>query len=256
MTEKLNLLATDVHDEHIARHLDSNSQNPGSKALPGIAGEMENILKTCDENYSRLIEEKGNPGRVVFGIEAPQNMGSDAVIPLSGLNNNVSVFSFSRDIGTPYEQNIKAVLIKSEDMPKTNVVHAIYGPYGPTGNAGIYTVLYGDEGMPFPRNLNEQSSEADKKFNHECQKYWDEHIFLITPQELENGIKQMQENGRGTALLETRLKVFNNSVKNGTYQNPCNGTYHSEISKSAVKINGTTKNQGLSINKNTELSGL
>ena len=40
MTEKLNLLATDVHDEHIARHLDSNSQNPGSKALPGIAGEQ------------------------------------------------------------------------------------------------------------------------------------------------------------------------------------------------------------------------
>ncbi len=251
MTEKLTLEPAAENEEHLARHTDNTSLTPGSKAAyPNLKDKMKAILNACDKQYAQMIEEKGNPGRVVFGIEAPQKIGTDAVVPVSGLNNDAQIFSLPRDVGTEYERAIKAVLVRPEDMPKTNVVHAVYGPYGPTGKAGIYTVMFGDEGMPFPRPESPESTPEQKKFNDACRDYWNNHVFLVTPKEVENTITLMKEQGKDTKLVETNLRLFNHKLAQGTYQDPCNHSYHSRISPTAQRINletGNTQNHNVLI---------
>lgn len=241
MTDKLNLIPAAANEEHLARHTDNTSLNPGSKAaIPGLKAEMMKILSACDAQYAKQIEEKGNPGRVVIGIKAPLEMGTDAVMPVSALASDAQeqIFNMTRDTGTPYEQKIRAVITKPEDMPRTNIIHAVYGPYGASGNAGIYTVLYGDEGMPFPRKTSPESSKEEKEFNQKCQQYWDNHIFLVTPDEVKHCIKEMQKSGKEdeAKAIEANLTKFKLNNSRGTYVKPCTGSYHSQISENAVKL--------------------
>jgi hypothetical protein len=47
--------------------------------------------------------------------------------------------------------------------------------------------------MPFPRKLAETATERDKEFNEKCKSYWDSHVMLITPKELEKIIELKKE---------------------------------------------------------------
>lgn len=233
--DKLNLLPVEENLSHIARHIDPNSTTLGSKALSDF-NEADKILAQCQQNYQKRIENEGNPGRVVYAVKTDRPIGTDAIIPTSSLTEEAKnkIFTMPRDIGTEAEINVSVAVIEEKDMPKTNVAHVIYGPYGPTGNAGIYTMIFGDEGMPFP-NKDRQSPEMLKQ----CQEYWNNHIFLVTPKEVKSAVETLQDMGRKAeaAKIGTMLKKHDVELKNGTYKSPYNGSYHSQVSPNAEKLN-------------------
>ena len=123
-------------------------------------------------------------------------------------------------------------------MPKTNVAHVIMGHYGPTGKAGIYTMICGDEGMPMPRPVDENTPPEAVKFNEECQKYWDSHVFLITPKELKANIAELQAAGVSTTRQETALRAF--EARGG--KSPILEPYHAHVSPNAVKLQINSSN--------------
>lgn len=233
--DKLNLLSVEENMSHIERHIDPNSTTPGSKALKDFK-QADEILRQCQDDYRQRIEKEGNPGRIVYAVQTDRPIGTDAVMPLSSLTDDAKgmVFSMPRDIGTDSERNIPAVLIDEKDMPKTNVSHVVYGPYGPTGNAGIYTMMFGDEAMPFP-NKERQSPEMMKQ----CQEYWDNHVFLVTEKEVKATVKNLRETGRSieASKLDVVLKKHDLEKRKLTYKSPYNGSYRSQLSQNAVKLN-------------------
>ena len=119
---------------------------------------MLNLLKETDKAYQAAIDEKGTPGRMVFAMEADRPIGTNAVYPIENLDKS-TVFSTIREPGTEGEAKIRVALISEKDMPKTNVAQVIMGHYGPTGNAGIYTMIFGDEGMPFAESVAKRSPD-------------------------------------------------------------------------------------------------
>lgn len=223
------------NQEHLNRHSDYKSLNPGSKALETTTPEdIATLLTKSDNAFKQAIEEQGNPGRTVYSSKADRWVGTDAIVPAEELKDG-SVFTIVREPGTPYQSEIKVALISPADMPKTNVVHAIYGPKGETG--GIYTMVFGDPGMPFPKKLDENADEGYKKFNQKCDEYWNGtdgkggHIFLVTPDELAEAIKKMQEKDLNTIIASTRLKNFEKKP-----ESPIIHHKPSEIAKDSVYL--------------------
>lgn len=216
----LNLLKAAENAEHLKRHTDNGSLTVGSKALPGVdERQVTAMLKTFDNAYAELIAKEGNPGCRQFCLQCAAPVGTDAVIDKADLKKGAKPVLLTRDIGTPYEAQVQAVLIKPEDMPRTNLVYGIYGPYGPTGNAGIYTMIYGDPGMPFPKRTDENADAATLAKNAACKEYWDNHVFLCTPDEFKATVKQMESAGRDVsaqtaALLSFQIKGGVSPIKN------------------------------------------
>jgi len=239
--EKLELSPCAENEEHLARHTDTSSLVAGSKVLEGVTrADIAAISKKFDEAYQALIEKEGNPGRQVFALTTDRPIGTDAVVPLETLDKS-RVFEIVREPGTRGEAKIKVALISKKDMPKTNVIHAVYGPYGPTGKGGIYTMMFGDPGEPFARDLPEDAPEAQKKANEKSKKYWDEHVFLITPEELEYAMAKMREQGLPTKQAETALKFFDVRAKlekrdPSCRLSPINKPSHSKVSEEAQNI--------------------
>lgn len=208
------------NEEHLSRHSDSSSLVVGSKALPYTTKEnIHNILNTFDESFQNILETSGIATRLVFGLQTSKNVGTDAVAPAENVESS-SIFNIVREPGTRGEAEIRVALINREDMPKTNVVHAIYGPYGPSGKAGIYTMVFGNPGEPFPRQLPPEANKDAIEANKKAELYWNGangkggHVFLITPQELEDSIAKMKEAGLPTKNQETRLASFNRNPSN------------------------------------------
>lgn len=223
--------------EHLQRHTSPDSVTVGSKALKNLTNEdFAKILQKFDNAYALLIDKQGNPGRQVMGLKTDSYAGSDAIIAAENLEKD-AIFSLVREPNTRGETKIKVALIEEKDMPKTNVIHAVYGPYGPTGRNGIYTMMFGDPGEPFPRSLDENASEADVARNQKAEAYWNGengsggHVFLITPKELEASILAMKEAGKTTVIQEKRLKEF---VLNPA--NPVIKHEPSQISAEAVNL--------------------
>lgn len=195
--------------EHLQRHADSGSLTVGSKALPETGqADVAKMLRTFDAAYEAMIAEKGNPGRQEFCLRCDRPVGTDALVAKADLNKGVRPVTITRDIGTPYETDVQVVLIDSKDMPRTDLVYGIYGAYGPTGKAGIYTMVYGDPGKPFPKKLEATASEADKARNAECEKYWKAHVFLCTPDEMRAAISEMSAAGRDVSRQTAALLSF------------------------------------------------
>ncbi len=235
--EKLEFLSAADNEEHLLRHSDGASLTVGSKAISSTTKEdVASILAKTDKAYQEEIEKHGNPGRKVFAIKTDRWVGTDAVVPAEELQEN-KIFNIVREPGTRGEANIKVALIDAKDMPKTNVVHAIYGPYGPTGKGGIYTMIFGDPGEPFPRDLPEDADARLVAMNERAKEYWNgkdgkgAHAFLVTPQELEVAIKQMDENGLDTAEAKKKLADFQ---KNPT--SPIIFHKPSEMAKDAIDL--------------------
>lgn len=231
MVEKLEFVPCAENEEHLARHTDTSSLVAGSKVLEGVSkADIGAISKKFDDAYQSLIEEVGNPGRQIFALTTSKVIGTDAVVPIENLEPN-SVFEIVREPGTRGETKIKVALISKEDMPKTNVVHGVYGPYGPTGKGGNYTIIFGDPGGPFPRELPEDAPIAQKEANERAKQYWDTHVFLITPEECQYAIEKMQEYNLPTETISTRLKFFEHNPKS-----PIIKEHHSQPDKSATNI--------------------
>ena len=234
--EKVTLIPTDENSryfqEHVAGRHGKGSTTIGSKLLDGVPdGYMLNLLKETDKLYQVAIDEKGTPGRMVFAVEADKPVGTNAVFPVENLDES-AVFSTTREPGTDGAAKIKVALISEKDMPKTNVAQVIMGHYGPTGNAGIYTVIFGDEGMPFPEGAAKRNPN-DKEFIDKCQKYWDSHVILITPKELEANIAELKALGMPTKSQELALKTF--STHRGA-KSPIVKPFTPEIAANAVRV--------------------
>lgn len=168
--EKLNFLPSANNEEHLARHL-AGSLVVGSKALKTTTkNDISKISAKFDRAYQEEIEKYGNPGRKVFGVEADKPVGTDAIVAAEELQAD-KVFHMVREPGTRGENEVKVALIEAQDMPKTKVIHAIYGPYGPTGNGGVYTMMFGDPGEPFPRELPADTDDKTIALNKRAEEY-------------------------------------------------------------------------------------
>ncbi|MGN1079278.1 MAG: hypothetical protein ACI4TE_03805 [Alphaproteobacteria bacterium] len=206
---KLNLLKASENEEHIKRHADSSSLTVGSKALKGVKeADVAEMLQAFDDAYADLIEKEGNPERRQFCLQCDRPVGTDAVVAKADLKKGTKIIPLIRDIGTPYETEVNAVLIDPRDMPSTSLVYGIYGPYGSTGNAGIYTMIYGDPGKPFPKKLEADAGEKVRTENAACEKYWQDHVFLCTPNELKSVISQMTAAGKDVSRQTAALLSF------------------------------------------------
>ncbi len=231
MLEKLEFVPCAENEEHLARHTDTTSLVVGSKVLEGVSkDDISTISRRFDEAYQALIEEKGNPGRQVFALTTSRPIGTDALVPIENLDPS-KVFEIVREPGTRGEAKIKVAIISEKDMPKTNVVHAVYGPYGPTGKGGNYTIMFGDPGAPFPRALPEDAPQAQKDMNKQFKRYWDSHVFLITPKELEYAIEKMKEHNVPTSTVEARQKFFDHSPTS-----PIIKEYNSKADENAMNM--------------------
>ena len=231
MMEKLEFLSAANNEEHLVRHSDVDSLTIGSKVVkPTTKEDIVAILAKTDKAYQEEIEKQGNPGRKVFAVKTDRWVGTDAMVPVEELQSD-KIFNVVREPGTRGEANIKVALVEAKDMPKTNVVHAIYGPYGPTGKGGIYTMIFGDPGEPFPADWQsaEQKAKSEEFWNGKNGKGG--HAFLVTPQELEVAIKQMDENGLDTVEAKKKLAYFQ---KNPT--SPIISHKPSEMAKDAIDL--------------------
>lgn len=228
LPDKKILVPYNDNEEHLKRHTDKDSLTMGSKIIRSAQLEdMEYVSELFDKEYAKLIEQEGNPGRRIFAVDCKQAMGTDAVVPSDVLREG-SVFTVVREPGTRGEAKIKVALIDEKDMPKTSHIHAVYGPYGPTGKAGVYTLIFGDPGMPFPRELGPDATKEQKEVEAKNKQYWDSHVFLVTPKELSHAIEEMKSQGMDTKIAELHLKMFERNPSS-----PMIKGYSSEIVKDA-----------------------
>ncbi len=232
MQIKLNMVSALANKEHIDRHANPRSLTIGSKFLPDInPKEVENFLKKFDAAYADMIIEKGNPGVQVFAIECDKPVGTCAIVPIANLTaeGKVAIFEIIRDFGATYESKEKVVLISKEDMPTTNFVIGVYGPYEISGNAGNLTMYSGYDFVPDPKELKGDESQEEIDANNRNKEYWNSHVFLCTPQELEANITELDNAGMDTSVLTARLVEFKGV-------NPIEKIYKPEIADNVVKL--------------------
>lgn len=166
--------------EHINRHF-AGSLTPGSKFLP-----MDDALKNAvldrvemalSGRFDAYAQNGLKPPRVVFQAAFDKAIGTDALVEIAaGKEKDFS--EVIRDGGTPHEVRVKVK--ETDQMPTTNFVTVIAGPYGPTGKWGIYTMYPGGYAEDFPRP--ERQSPELLATNTA---FWERHGFLATRQEIQ-----------------------------------------------------------------------
>lgn len=229
---KLNMISALANKEHIDRHVNPKSLTIGSKFLLNIRPEqIENFLKKFDEDYLNMIIEKDNPGVQVFAIECDKPVGTCAVIAVENLTVKAkeSIFEIIRDFGATYESKEKVVLISEEYMPTTNCVISVYGAYELTGNAGNLTMYTGYDFVPNPKELQGDESKEEIEVNNRNKEYWDSHIFLCTPRELEANIVELEKVGVDASILKAKLAEFKG-------ESPIEKLYKPNIPNDVVKL--------------------
>ncbi len=232
--------------EHLQTHM-QHSRKIGSKALKHISEQnILDILHCFDQAYAKLIDEQGNPGRQEFCLKTNSPVGTDAIVRADEIAEG-SAFEVVRGLGTPYAGKVKVALINKKDMPTTNIVHGIYGPYGNSGKAGIYMMTFGQPEVPLPKDLGKNETEQTQIFNQECAKFWNGengkngHVYLATPDELMSTIAEMKSYGLKTKVLELRLEAF----FRGGEKSPLKEEHRpSQKSKNAVDLGMLPLNSG------------
>ena len=127
--QKTDLIKASEKPEHIRKHR-GNAHVIGSKALKHVSEQnTHDILSRFEQAYALMIDERENPGRQEFCLKTSAPVGTDAVINAEDIKDGAA-FEVVRDLGTPYAGKVKVALINAKDMPTTNLVHGIYGPYG------------------------------------------------------------------------------------------------------------------------------
>ena len=211
--KKTDLVRASDTKEHLQRYK-AKSLNIGSKPLKNISEQnISEILSRFDNAYASLMINKEIPEHKEFCIKTSAPVATDAIVSEDELKDG-AVFEVMRDLGTPYAAKIKVALILHQDMPTTNLIHGVYGPYGKTGKGGIYTVNFGQKEIPLPKELSKSESEEKQQLNSEYLKFWNGengkngHVFLATPDELVSTIEQMKKFGMKTQLQELYLDAF------------------------------------------------
>lgn len=201
-----------IYDKHIV-HRHHWGLNPWSKALPETSDKLfTDICTKVDTIYQKMIDDEWNPGRRIFSIECDQYVWTNALFPIENLCSD-AVFLTHRDVSNERInwwkwQPILCVIIWPWDMPRTKLIHVIMWPYGQSWDAWIYTMIFGSEWMPFPRDLDDDAPLKEKEYNEECKSFWEDHVFLITPEELENIIRLKREGWLSTKVEEDALLKF------------------------------------------------
>lgn len=223
---KLSLIPTVWSEEYIRHVVDRHdkwSLTPWSKALSSAPDWLfDNILNKVDKEYQKLIDQEWNPGRRVFVVRSSEPVWTNAIFPMENLSQD-SIFVSHRDIWNEYINNwngqeIKCSLICVDDMPTTDLIHVIMWPYGPTGKAGIYTMIFWDEWTPFPKDLDDTATKEQIENNEKCREYWNNHVMLVTPEELKNIIELKKEHGMPTEVEEQALRDFEENNKKSPIQ--------------------------------------
>lgn len=234
---KLKFQASASREELLRKYSNSDSIEIGPKALPLTSREdVEKILQAFDNGYKKIIEKEANPERVEFCIRADKSVGTEAVVPYDSVHPSC-VFEVVKHSGTKYKATIRVALIDKKDMPRTNLIHGFYGPYGDTGEAGFYGMTYGAPRLPFPRDLHGDEPAALRAFSRKCEVYWrgadgqSGHVFLATPEELENILKEMKANKLKVTGQLSRLKSFRKSGLS-----PLRKKYNSQPSAEAIDL--------------------
>ena len=159
-TEQLTYFISKGYDrQSIQEQLDL----PGSKFFPAFAENVSTILKKIKKWDYEVIES--SKARLVVGVEAPQSVGSLAVIPIANLSES--------EIEAIYKKNNRGTELFHlvvDELPFTNVITLILTPN--EGYLQLITVFPGEAGMPIP------NKKMDKELFDHSKKYWAEHVFL------------------------------------------------------------------------------
>ena len=200
--------------ELLFKHSNCASKEIGPKALSFTKPEdVSKILSAFDEAYKKIIDKEETTERVVFCLHADKSVGTEAVVPYEVVN-SASVFEVVKHSGTRFKATIRVALIDKKDMPRTNLIHGFYGPYGDSGEGGFYGMTYGEARLPFPRDLHGDEPAALRAFSRKCEAYWrgdkthKGHVFLATPEELEEILNEMKANKIPVNGQQARLKRF------------------------------------------------
>lgn len=173
-------VSVSANKEHIDRHF-TGSLVPGSKFLPMSEDDKQAVIDLVDlrlaEFFQKFLDEGREPSRVIFQINFPKAVGTDALVAIPA-DRKDSFITVTRDAGTPYESRVQ--VHETNEIPETSTVTVIAGPYGPTGKWGIYTMFPGAEALAFP-NPERQAPDALKA----SKTFWDTHGFLATRAEIQ-----------------------------------------------------------------------
>ena len=92
-------------------------------------------------------------------------------------------------------------------------------------------MMFGDPAEPFPKDLPEDAPSGQKELNEKAKRYWDSHVFLITPEELDYAIESMKEHDIPTATAEMRRKLFEHKPSS-----PIMTPSHSKVAENAMNL--------------------
>lgn len=239
------------------RHFNKEAMTIGSKPLPKASeDEMRQIMETMDKEALRLTKEQGADGVIYLSMALDHNIATDAVAPLDCVDKG-KVFTVLRDANTPYEKEVRVALISKEDIQKeaaTNLIHAIYGP--DEGKMVNYTAFFGAMSEPFPRELDKDATPEQIARNEKCKEYWDNHVFLATPEEVQKVVQDLHATAAKTedkdkaqkyTTAATAASMRVNLFKNMGKKSPLTAKFHSEkadyeISVPQPKTSGNSRN--------------
>ena len=237
------------------RHFNKESLTIGSKPLPLAPEEkMVAAMTELDAHAQEIMHTQEEPNKIYLAMEFDQHMSTNPIAPKDCVEQG-KIFSVIRDAGTPYEKEVQIALISKEDMPKTNVVHAIYGPYDEK-QFGNYTAFFGAMSEAFPRELPENATPEQIAQNEKNKEYWDKHIFLATPEEVGKIVKDLQQAAQNPELSAEKKQQFTtvasaanmriNLFKNMGKKSPLTATYQANIEPYEIKVpqpkgNGNTR---------------
>lgn len=191
-------IAVGASRAHLERHFEG-SLVPGSKFLPMNEDQKERLLDRVDlmltERFMSLTSCGKPPSKIIVEMKSAEMIGTNPLVAITP-ENTAEFVEITRDAGTPNAANV--MVTPSNNIPLTNNLVVIAGPYGDTGGWGIYTMFPGQMAPAFP-NAAKQSGEdlvASTDF-------WNNHGFLATPLEIK---ASQPASGRTASVVHDFIK--------------------------------------------------
>jgi hypothetical protein len=167
-------IAVGANRGHLERHFEG-SLIPGSKFLPMTEDQKERLLDRVDlmltERFMSLSSAGKPLTKIIVEMKSSAVIGTDPLIAITPENTS-EFLTVKRDAGS-------VKVMPCDDIPLTNNLVVIAGPYGDTGGWGIYTMFPGQIAPAFP-NAKAQSGEEFVASTD----FWNNHGFLATPLEI------------------------------------------------------------------------
>ncbi len=244
VTHEVEFISAMDNPHFMERHFNKESLTIGSKPLPlAPAEKMVTAMTELDTRAKEIMQTQEKPNVIYLTMEFDQQMSTNPIAPKDCVEQG-KIFSVIRDAGTPDEKEVQVALISKEDMPKTNVVHAIYGPYDEK-QFGNYTAFFGAMSEPFPRELDKDATPEQIARNEKCKEYWDNHVFLATPEEVQKVVQDLQavatktedkDKAQKYTTAATAASMRVNLFKNMGKKSPLTATYQANIEPYEIKV--------------------